>query len=210
MIDEKLTFKDHVAKVKGKLQYCNYIILRTRQFLTRSQLLFFYKTHVIHIVQYGVLVYGCTSYSNLDPIHKLQKRIVRSICFLCKYASVSEYMVENELPTVYELHLYELLKFISKSVRNEHFHEPFNKLLLPLNLSYNFRSVKRNAAQVPFSTTKKHEHSLSKIIPELYNRFILTSLLPNVEAIQSLNECAIKKFTSQFFSKTISLVIRIS
>ena len=96
VIDEKLTFSDHCARVKNKLLFCNYTILRTRKFLTRSQILYFYETHVNPIVQYGVLIYGCTSYWNLDPVLKIQKRKVRSICFLPKYASVHQSMVENE------------------------------------------------------------------------------------------------------------------
>ena len=82
IIDEMLTFSDHCARVKNKLLICNYTVLRARKLLTRSQLLSYYKTHVNPIVQYGVLIYGCTSNSNLDPILKIQKRIVRSICFL--------------------------------------------------------------------------------------------------------------------------------
>ena len=37
--------------------------------------------------------------------------------FLPKYESVSEIMLRNELPTVYELHVYELLKFTLNCLR---------------------------------------------------------------------------------------------
>ena len=40
VIDDKLTFCDHVLRLKNKLLFCNYIVLRTRNYLTRSQLLF--------------------------------------------------------------------------------------------------------------------------------------------------------------------------
>ena len=161
VIDDKLTFCDHVLRLKNKLLFCNYIVLRTRNYLTRSQLLFYY-THVNPIIQYGILIYGCTAYSNLDPVLKVQKRIIRNICFIPKYASVSDYMVANELPTVYELHFYELLKFIVKSIRCEHQYETFNSLLVPRCFGYELRSAKRNEVCVPFGKTRKLDHSLQK------------------------------------------------
>ena len=130
VIDDKLIFCDHVLRLKHKLLFCN-IVLRSRNYLTRSQLLFYYKTHVNPIIQYEVLIYGCTAYSNLDPVVKIQKRSIRNIHFLPKYASVSDYMGANELPSVYELHVYELLKFIVKSIRCEHQYETFISLLVP-------------------------------------------------------------------------------
>ena len=56
IFDEKLTLSDPCARVKNKLLFYNYTVLRARNFLTRSQLLSYYKTHVNPIVQYGVLI----------------------------------------------------------------------------------------------------------------------------------------------------------
>ena len=104
-INERLPFKDHIHKIKTKLFFCNYIVLRSGALLTRTELLIYYRTYVKPIVQYGVLVDGCTAYSNLHES-------IRSICFLPKYANVTDYMTEHELPAVYELHIYELFKFV--------------------------------------------------------------------------------------------------
>ena len=127
----KLILKNQTLTVSSlkKMSFCNYTVLRARNFFKRSQLLYYYKTHVNPIVQYGVLIYGCTSYSNLDPNLKIQKQIVRSICCFPKYASVHQFKVENELPTVYELHVCELLKTIIGCERSEHVHD--KKRLLP-------------------------------------------------------------------------------
>ena len=80
-IDGCLTFKDHVHKVKNKLPFCNYIVLRTRLLLTRSQLFAYYRTHVKPIVQYGVLVYACTAYSNLNENFKVQNVLYDQFAF---------------------------------------------------------------------------------------------------------------------------------
>ena len=78
-IDEHLSFKDHIHKVKTKIFFCNYFVLRSRALLTRTRLLIYYRTYVKPNVQYGVLVYGCTAYSNLHEIFNVQKRIIRSL-----------------------------------------------------------------------------------------------------------------------------------
>ena len=74
LVDEELTFKDHVELVKNKLNKCFYAVLKSRQVLTQSQMLVYYKTHVKPIIQYGVHIYGGTMYSNLQPILKMQKK----------------------------------------------------------------------------------------------------------------------------------------
>ena len=74
LVDEELTFKDHVELVKKKLNKYFYAVLKSRHVLTQSQMLVYYKTHVKPIIQYGVLMYGGTMYSNLQPISKMQKK----------------------------------------------------------------------------------------------------------------------------------------
>ena len=203
VIDEKLTFSDHCAKVKNRLLFCNYTVLRARNFLTRSQLLSYYKTHVNPIVQYGVLIYGCTSYSNLDPVLKIQKRIVRSICFLPKYASVHQFMVENELPTVYEFHIYELLKTIIGCVRSEHVHDTKDCYLKFSDVGFGLRSITRREVHVPFAKTKKLNHSLCKRVPELYNKLVKVSMLPDCNLIRSMSDEVVRHYRHNFLRNFI-------
>ena len=116
----KNSFKDHIAKVKSKRLFCNFTILQTRRQLTKQQLLLYYKLHVKPVVQYGVLLYGCTAYSSLQPVFRIQKRIMRNIFNLPKFASVKDLIIEHAIATVYELHVYELFKFIVDCLRQDH------------------------------------------------------------------------------------------
>ena len=120
IIDDSLCFKDHVAKIKQKLKFCHHTVRRSRDLLTESQFLVYYKLHVNPLIQYGVLIYGCTSFSILSPIYTLQKKILRTMFFLEKFASVDSLMIKNELPTVHEFHVYELSKFIVASLSIGH------------------------------------------------------------------------------------------
>ena len=69
-------------------------------------------------------------------------------------------MTEHELPTVYELHIYELFKFVLTCIREEHSHKSLNEMLTPQNFNYSLRSMVRLESSVPFGNTKKFNHSL--------------------------------------------------
>ena len=77
-------------------------------------------SNVIHFIHYGVLVYGCYSYSSLLPLFMLQKEVLKFISFRRKSDSCSDLLLKNGFLSVYELHIYELLKFVLKSVGNFH------------------------------------------------------------------------------------------
>ena len=68
------------------------------------------------MIQYGILVYGCRSYSSLIPIFRLQKKILKIIHFRKKRDSCNDLFTNNTILSVYKLQLYELLKFVLKSL----------------------------------------------------------------------------------------------
>ena len=63
-------------------------------------------------------------------------------------------MIDNEVATVYELHNYEVSKFILNCARNEHVHEPLNNLLKFRESRKNSRPTTRDEASVQLSNTK--------------------------------------------------------
>ena len=89
-----------------------------RHYVPRSVLLKYYFCNVKPIVQYGILVYGCTSFTVLEPIPAMQRKILRLIYFKSKHESVSKVFEDMKILTVHELYVYELIKLVSKSVNN--------------------------------------------------------------------------------------------
>ena len=74
-------------------------------------------------------------------------------------------MIDNEIATVYELHIYEVFKFILSCARNEHVNESLNNLLRsPVN-RYNSRSTAPDKASVPLSNTNEIDHAQAKWVP---------------------------------------------
>ena len=145
------------------------------------------------------MVNACTAYSNLKEFFKVQKRIIRSICFLPKYASVSDLMYRNELPTVYELHYYELLKFVLCCIRQEHSHDFLNGFLTKIDTKYFLRSSSRHQSAVPLGSSKKFDHSLAKRVPELYNKLSKIGVLPRKSTIRSFSLLQIIQYRHSTF-----------
>ena len=89
-------------------------------------LLEYYVTDVAPILQYGALVYCCCCSSPLQPISLLQK-IIKLIHFR-KKATTGTTFAYSSILTVYELHIYELLKFVLKVVNSQHTQDFCNNL----------------------------------------------------------------------------------
>ena len=197
LVDEELTFKDHVELVKKKLNKCFYAVLKSRQVLTQSQMLVYYKTHVKPIIQYGVLIYGGTMYSNLQPILKMQKKIVRCIFHLRFSTSVKEVMNSNKIHTVYELYLYEITNFMLKCLKNEHCIEFLNSMITQKTTScYELRVAER--AHVSITRNKHCKNSLSHRVPKFFNKLNSWGVLPNKTSFESMTNGMIDTYCNNF------------
>ncbi len=78
-VDDKLNWKCHIAKIKNKLSKSSYIIWKLKPFVNTHTLKLVYYSLVYPYLQYCVCAWGNAAKSNLDPVVKLQKRIVRCI-----------------------------------------------------------------------------------------------------------------------------------
>ena len=57
------------------------MVARIRHNCSKNVLLLFYNSHIRSIIEYGLLIYGCTSFNQLNPILILQKKIIRLMFF---------------------------------------------------------------------------------------------------------------------------------
>ena len=119
-IDSKFSFKSHIDFVKKKLSKQCGIVSKLRHYVPRSQMIEYYSSNVVPILQYGILIYGCCSYSQLEQLNVLQKKILKFIFFRKRRDRSNDILEKYSLLTVYEYHLYELLKFVLKSVIGVH------------------------------------------------------------------------------------------
>ena len=118
LIDEKLNFKHHILHVAKKIAKLCGLLKFIRDELSIKQRVTFYKMYIQPVIAYGILIYGCTTKNNLDPILKLQKRILR-IIYNKPYMYPTRNLFQRAgLLTVHELFIRELLKFAVKNYSN--------------------------------------------------------------------------------------------
>ena len=79
IIDEKLTWKDHISLVRSKLAKTVGILYRVRHLLNRSALLILYCSLFLPYLTYCAEIWGNTYKSNTQCIFLLQKKIVRIV-----------------------------------------------------------------------------------------------------------------------------------
>ena len=108
--DKKLNFDIHIRKVVEKLSKQCGIVYKLRETLNISHLLAYIRAYVSPIVQYGVLLYGLGRKTMLQKILVLQKKLVRIALRLPYRSSVFRKIKDCKICTVFELHIYELLK----------------------------------------------------------------------------------------------------
>ena len=84
IIDEKLNWSNHINSVKRKVAKGIGIICKAKRWLTQNTLSTLYYSFIYPYMQYGVLAWGYTYKSYLDPLIKMQKRAVRLIALAAR------------------------------------------------------------------------------------------------------------------------------
>ena len=76
IIDDKLKFDNHISYIKNKISKGLGILIKARKYLNRRILLNLYYTFVYPYLIYCVEIWGNTCNIYLDPLTKLQKKII--------------------------------------------------------------------------------------------------------------------------------------
>ena len=71
---------------------------------------------MVPIIQYGILIYSCCSYTSLECLFLLQKKILKFNYFRKRSDSSRDIFLENKFLSLFEKHVNELLKFVLRAV----------------------------------------------------------------------------------------------
>ena len=108
IIDNKLTFERHIVYTKNKISKGLGIITKARKYLNRETLLKLYNAFVFPYLTYCVEVWGTAPKKYLDPLIKIQKKIVRIITF-------SPYLCYTD-PIFKDLNLLPISKLVTQRI----------------------------------------------------------------------------------------------
>ena len=81
LLDENLSRKYHLTELSKKLARTCGMFFKVRHFLPINVLICLYNSLFSPFLQYGILVWGLTYETCINPVFLLQKRVVRAISF---------------------------------------------------------------------------------------------------------------------------------
>ena len=134
IIDEKLTWKDHISLVRSKLSKTVGIVYRIRHLFNRSALFILYCSLFLTYLTYCAEIWGNTYKSNTQCIFILQKKIVR-IVYGANFRDHTDVIFQD----LKILKFYDLVKLKICEVM----YRAFNKTL-PVNLNIIFTVCEPN------------------------------------------------------------------
>ena len=106
IIDEELTWRNHISSVLKTIIKCTGLIAKLRHYTNRNTLKLIYYALAYPYLTYGNLVWGNTYPTRLQKIMNVQKKIVRLICFK-SYSDHSEPLfLELKILNVYKINDY--------------------------------------------------------------------------------------------------------
>ena len=121
VIDDKLTFKDHVDYIRKKISKNIGIISKAKQYFDVHTLSTLYYTFIFPYLSYCIEVWGSASVVHLNSLLKLQKRVCRIISHSDFLAHSLPLFKSLKILTVYDIYQMSLAIFMFR----------FNKRLLP-------------------------------------------------------------------------------
>ena len=127
------------------------------------------------------MIYGCTNFSNLCDIEKLQRKIFRLIFFKRFKDSISPILLKHGVLTVHELYVYELLKFLLRSVLSLHSESYLNYIFTFKNQdAYLTRRSSTGVMAMPAAKNKFQRVSLKNRGTNLFNILRQNNAVPQL------------------------------
>ena len=158
IVVKNLKYKSHINSLHCYTSRLVGFTYSMRKFLNKQDLLKFYNVYIKPKMQYGILVYGCTSKSELIVLKRLQNKFIRSICIQRKFGRVDHLFELHIILPIHKLHIYDLLKFALRLYNNLLDDEYLNNLICHRQYSRNLRP-----SRVHKKSTPKVKGQLSKL-----------------------------------------------
>ena len=178
IIDENLSFKPHIAYVKGKISKSLGILYKCKKFFKEETLLTLYNSFVYPYFIYCITIWGSTYQTYLDPLVKLQKRAIRVVAGVDWLAHTAPLFTKLKLLRLDQIYVYYVELFMFR------FHH--NKIPIIFSKFYtkNRDCIDRKTRQselfyLPIAKSPQRERSM-RFTGVIYNNYLYDKLGLNV------------------------------
>ena len=188
--DQKMTFKSHVNYLVQRLSRTSSLLYQLKDYLPTFVLKTLYNAHVNSLLNYCNVIWSGVYETNLMPLIRLTKRIIRNVTHSHFIAHTNPLFRECKILNLYLLHRYNLaLYFIKYKLYNVH--------ELQRNHIYNTRN--RNTLRLPEYHTRLYRQSFLCKGIEVYNE-LLESPVVGLDSIYTMKTLK-KRLKCYFLSK---------
>jgi len=153
-MDKHLCWKPHVAYISNKIKRSIGMISKARHFVNIPILMSLYYSMVYPYLTYGVVAWGNTYQSTIDPLLILQKKCVRLMTFAEFKAHTNPIFIKLKILKMREFVEFQTALFMHDYFTNN-LPKPFDSFFSPVNqrLSYNTRLASRSTYTLPAPKT---------------------------------------------------------
>ena len=113
-IDDKLNWSYHIKTIRNKIAKGIGVIYKARRLLNKKTLTTLYYSFIYPYLHYGIIAWGNTYKSYLDPLVKLQKRAIRIISSSRRDAHTEPIFKELKLMNLSNVYVMNVLMFMYK------------------------------------------------------------------------------------------------
>ena len=118
ILDENLTFNDHVNEVCNKLKRLFHIFYNIRDYLSKENIKTIYYALVYSRIKYGLSVYGQACNTKVNRIQILQNQLLKVLTNKEYRFSTDKLHIELELLKIKDIKEQEILAFVHNSLSN--------------------------------------------------------------------------------------------
>ena len=112
LLDENLSWKYHLTELSKKLARTCGMFFKVRHFLPINILICLYNSLFSPFLQYGLLVWGLTYETYINPVFLLQKRVIKAISFQNFASPSSPIFSDLKILKLHDLFQLKLLCFV--------------------------------------------------------------------------------------------------
>ena len=116
LLDENLSWKYDLTELSKKLARTCDMFFKVRYFLPINVLICLYNSLFSPFLQYGILVWGLTYETSINPVFLLQKRVLRAITFENFTSHSTPIFSDLKILKLHDLVQLKLLTFVYESV----------------------------------------------------------------------------------------------
>ncbi|MBY0580901.1 MAG: hypothetical protein K2P53_04385 [Rickettsiales bacterium] len=168
LIDENLSWRDHIKYISNKISRNIGILYKTRQILDKSTQIQLYFAFIHSYLSYGNIVWGSTNKSKLKCLLKQQNHAARIIYFQNRFTNAKPLLRRMRALDIYEINVFKITQFMFQHYLKKT-PKVFENIFPKTSNRYNTRST--GNYKKPFPSSKLTSFAISYRGPMLWNLF---------------------------------------